>query len=150
MPDAACPSVPTESLPPTTTPASFLNGSYTVQFWLEGRYLLYQACPALKAPVNPTRPSVRPAHGCTDQPFQELEKNPRALQGHQMPWLQPGPCSRRTLKPPKGTPAWQSSISPALAPVGPGGFPTILFLASRSSTYLRTVRQTPVNHSYTW
>lgn len=67
-----------------------------------------------------------------------------------MPRLQTGPWSRRTLKPPKGTPAWQSSISPALAPVGPGGFPTILFLASRSSTYLRTVRQTPVNHSYTW
>lgn len=49
-----------QSLPPTTAPASLLNCNYTVQFQSQ-RTVLCQAFPATKAPVSPTRPSVRMA-----------------------------------------------------------------------------------------
>lgn len=126
MPDAACPSAPTESLPPTVAPASFLNCNYMVQFQSHGTCLLCQAFPAMKAPVNPTRLSVRLAQCCTDQHFQEfcfLQKQSdsgdvtdASLAGSRRRGCSQAPGAGVSLKPPKGMPAWQSSICPTLAP----------------------------------
>lgn len=125
MPDAACPSVPTESLPPTTVPASFLNCSYMVQFQSQGMCLLCQAFPAGKVPVNPTRASARLAHRCTDQHFQFCFPQKRSdsgdvtdasLAGSRRCGCSQAPAAGVSLKPTKGMPAWQSSICPPLAP----------------------------------
>lgn len=113
-----------QSLPPTTVPAAFLSCNYMVKLQSQGHVLLCQAFSAVKAPVSPTRLSARPAHCCMEQRFREFcfpqkrrdsgDTADAESRHHGCNW---GRVARVTLKPLKGTPAWKSSICPALAPV---------------------------------
>lgn len=123
MPDAASPSFPaviTSHHCASCFPQLQLHGQVPVT----GTCLLCQAFPAVEAPVSPTRLSARPAHCCMEQRFQKFcfpqkrrdsgDTADAESRYHGCNW---GPVAGVTLKPLKGTPAWKSSICPALVPV---------------------------------
>ena len=114
-----------QSLPPTTAPASFLSCNYMVQFQSQGTCAL----PSLSSHEGPSesyKALCEDGHCCTDQHFQEFcspqkrsdsgDGTDASLAGSRSRGCSQAPVAGVSLKPPKGMPAWQSSICPALAP----------------------------------
>jgi len=108
----------------TSCHCAWLSCNYAVRLQFQGMCLLCQAFPAMEAPENPTRPSMRPAH--PDQHFQEFcfpqiwsdlgDVAGISLAGSRWRGCSQALVAGMSLKPPKGVPAWPSSIRTALAP----------------------------------
>lgn len=131
MPDAAYPSVLTDSLSPTAAPASLHNHNYMVGSSHKD-VSSWPSLSAVKAVVTPTRPWARLAHRCVDHHLQECCFTQKWSGS---PQQGASAAAEGSPKPHKGMPARQGSTCPALAPQWLGGFPAVLFLTFCGSTY---------------
>lgn len=122
MPDAACLSVPTESYHQPLLCCLFPQVQFHSPVSVTKNV---SALLSLSVPP-PTGPSVRLAHLCTDQCFQEFcfpqqrgnsgHVTDTALAGSRSCGCTQAPVAGVNLKPPRCKPAWQSCICPAWAP----------------------------------
>lgn len=124
MPNAACPSVP-------TVVTSHHCACLSPQLQLHGPVPVTADCalPSLSSHEGPSesyKALCEDGHHCTDQHFQDFcspqkwsgsgDSTDASLAGSRSRGCSQAPVAGVSLKPPKGMPAWQSSICPALAP----------------------------------